>query len=163
MKGSKYDFFRAFQSAPQPEDVEIAPHQCKGCDQIRRDFCQLESVELTGDILEKHSGDLPLLGPKAWRYFLPAFLSYALANPDSAVAEMLVINLDFESDPANKTPPLRMEFLSNTERSAVCAFFERYESYWDCDPGEKENRLKIMMRYSPNKSLNTDAGDAGAG
>jgi len=163
VKGDCYDFFAAFRNAPRPEKDQITPHECQECNQIRCDFHQLEAFEVPDEIIERHPDILPLFSEIAWRYYLPTYLDYSLRHPDSDAAGMLIINLDFESNPKRGFPPFQRDLLDVKELLAVRAYLERYQSIWDTDPNEVEERKEIRGRYAHNKSLNTEASKAGSG
>lgn len=72
---------------------EIVSHDCDECSRIRNDFAPHAWPKVPGDVLEYHCDSFPLFTPLAFRYYLPAFVLYALANPDSAVSRWVIEKL----------------------------------------------------------------------
>lgn len=73
----------AFADVPHPGQ-NIAPCNCEECralqKDLHKDFSGSSWQTLTASFFESHFGDLSLLSPEAFNYFLPAYLVYALQN-----------------------------------------------------------------------------------
>ena len=76
--------------------------------------------EVPATAIEKHWQIFPFLCPESFRYYLPAYLCFALRQPDSLAAEFTLYALDSDHAP----PP---QSYSEAQRQAVRAFlaFER--------------------------------------
>jgi hypothetical protein len=85
---------RAFAHAPYPGDDRIAKcprEQCRECETIRQDLRGQTPSRLSEEILDRTS--LPLLLPEAFRYFIPAYMSYSAEHPDSSIANFTIMSL----------------------------------------------------------------------
>ena len=132
MTDSHFDFSAAFSDANLPAEDEIAPHQCPECSEIRHDFGGARANEISDEVLARRADSLPLLTPKAWRYYLPAYLDYAARNIDSDLGRYLLINLDMEANATHGFEP-QISALSVTEKRTVLAFLDTYGGYDDED------------------------------
>lgn len=139
--------FQAFVVAPRPSCDEITEHRCEECDGIREQLQYHENYNVPEVILEQCFDSLQLLSKKAWRYFLPSYLDYALKNPESDLASMLIINLDFNSDPAKGVGDPRAGMLAPVECAAIAIVLSTYRSVWAIDPEEVLHRKLISSRY----------------
>lgn len=147
----KKAIIETFADATAPEEKDIAPHGCEECQRIRNDLKGQHWQTLPDDILEYHYDSLPLLGPRAFCFFLPAYLLAALKEPDPWEFDSTVI--------FNLTPPetLNLEVVTwfldrvqkfssaqiasifsflhhvQDESDEICADSARYalDRYWD--------------------------------
>jgi len=62
--------YEAFHAAPRPAKHEITSHRCGECDRIRDDFSLHNARDVPDDMMLYHSDSMPLLTPKAFRYYL---------------------------------------------------------------------------------------------
>ncbi len=74
----KHFLFIAFAGCPAPSSGDLTPHECEECDLVRQAFSGHTPWSLPRATIHEHFGDLPLLSPAAFRYFLPAYLHLAL-------------------------------------------------------------------------------------
>lgn len=81
------------KSRIQIHDNEIISHHCEECNLLKSHFKNTEHLQLQGDMIKAHFDSLPLLTPKALRYFFPNYLIYSLENPDSLVCEFTIYQL----------------------------------------------------------------------
>jgi hypothetical protein len=84
---------RAVFSDDPPVGFPIAPHQCGECARIEADFHGKCWSEVSLDTLKYHFDSLPLLSPEAFKYYLPAFMLGAIADPESNLPEFLMYSL----------------------------------------------------------------------
>jgi hypothetical protein len=118
---------RAFSNVAKPVNARsLAPHECPECEELAADLLPYCFREVPGELVEAHFGDLPLLGPLGFHYYLPAFLAYALENPDSNVLEFAVIHLTPSKRSVNATPEYfsnRFGLFDSAQKAAIAAFF----------------------------------------
>ena len=85
--------FAAFSSAPRPAAEEITSHRCCECDRVRDDFARYSVREVPDDVLSYHGDSIPLLTPKAFRYFMPRYIQFTFEHPDTNATDNLLFNL----------------------------------------------------------------------
>ncbi|HEX8903970.1 MAG TPA: DUF6714 family protein [Longimicrobiaceae bacterium] len=84
----------AFDGVPLPPGSEIALHPCDEYAGIRAAFAGQDWRAMPPALIEAHALALPLLSPRAYPYFLGAYLLYALDHFElSGPTEYLVYNL----------------------------------------------------------------------
>ncbi|MFO0575607.1 MAG: PASTA domain-containing protein [Polyangia bacterium] len=105
----------AFADAAAPGEEDIAPHGCGECQRVRDDLKGHHWQALPDDILEYHHDSLPLLGPRAFCFFLPAYLLAALKESDPWGFDSIVI--------FNLTPP------ETLDREEISWFLERVQGF----------------------------------
>jgi hypothetical protein len=72
--------YATFSPAPRPSHDVITPHRCQNCDDITSRLAPYEARRVPDSQMDALSGDLPLLGPEAFRYYLPRFIEFALGT-----------------------------------------------------------------------------------
>jgi hypothetical protein len=60
----------AFDSVPKPE--KIAEHDCEECKELSEYLTDIDWRNMESELIDVVAGDLSLLTPEAFRYFLPA-------------------------------------------------------------------------------------------
>jgi hypothetical protein len=85
--------YRAFSATPRPARDEIAPHRCCECDEVVRRLAPHESDGVPDHDMLWLGDTLPLLGPAAYRYYLPRFIEFCLANPPGMLDAVINYNL----------------------------------------------------------------------
>ncbi len=127
----------AFNQVPYPGDDAIAMHECPECRDIRRDFRGQSPWTLNATVLERRYDSLPLLGPHAYQYFLPAYMIYSIGHPDSLLARFTRYSLapsDFDEHDRQ-----RFELFTASQKASIIAlleFMKTHTTTWD--DGEKQ-------------------------
>jgi hypothetical protein len=85
--------YAAFASAPRPKKAEITPHRCCECDEVNERLGPHEAAFVPDDDMLWLGDTLPLLGPAAFRYYLPRFLEFCLTQPPSMIDAVINYNL----------------------------------------------------------------------
>ncbi len=85
--------YRAFSDAPRPAKDEIAPHRCCECGEVTERLAPHEAARVPDDDMLWLGDTLPLLGPAAYRYYLPRFLEFCLTTPPSMLDAVINYNL----------------------------------------------------------------------
>jgi hypothetical protein len=80
----------AFAGTKAPATGDIAPHRCGECDDLRDHLVGHTPDHIPDEVLSTHRWDLPLLSDNAKKYFLPAWLSRAIEDPQSDYAESVI-------------------------------------------------------------------------
>ena len=142
-----HEIFQAFAAAARPGKDDITTRRCEECDSIGDSFCEHDSATLPDVVLTKFFDILPLLSDRAWRYYLPAYIRFALRNADSDLAELLIINLDSAADIADVSFRSASHILSPKECELVGRFLELYTSWWDKDADEVTRRQTVAKKY----------------
>ncbi len=85
--------YKVFSYAEKPSITEITPHRCEECDEIRDSFYAYDQKSIPDNLIKKFFDSLPLLSPKALKYYLPRFLEFSLLNRDELVFEFCLYHL----------------------------------------------------------------------
>jgi hypothetical protein len=85
--------YRAFAGAPRPERGEITPHRCAECDEVAARLSPHDARAVPDDDMLWLGDSLPLLSPKAFRYYLPRFIEFCLGTPQSSTDAVINYNL----------------------------------------------------------------------
>jgi len=117
----------AFDQAPRPRPEEITPHRCGECDEVAARLAPHPHAEVPDDDMDWLGDSLPLLGPTAFRYFLPSFVAFCLRNPQSSVDALINYNLA-PSGSLDDGERNRFRWFSVAERQVIAEFVEfRYQ------------------------------------
>ncbi len=143
----------AFKEVPYPGTDQIALHECDRCRALRDDFRGKSPQALADEILERNCGDLALLSPAAFHYFVPAYMRYSLNHPDSEVADFTVMGLGTSAHGFDAIDLERFRLFSLHQREAAIAFLEFFKSHEsvDDDPDirerqEYQNKIDIVIK-----------------
>jgi hypothetical protein len=114
-----------FPMADPPPHNEITSHPCDECAEVASDFSGVKWWSADPVLIDENFDDLPLFTPRAYRYYLPAFLLRALDSfdPDNLVTEFCIF--DLSGDPHDDWYRKRIEQLTSDE-AAISATFLRY-------------------------------------
>jgi hypothetical protein len=74
--------YSAFSNAEKPAIDEMTPHRCIECDEVRDQIHTFDKREVPDHLLHYHGDALPLLSPKALRYYFPRYIEFGLLNQD---------------------------------------------------------------------------------
>jgi hypothetical protein len=85
--------YRVFAGAPRPQKEEITPHRCCECAEVTERLAPHEAARVPDEDMLWLGDSLPLLGPAAFRYYLPRFLEFCLTQPPSMLDAVLNYNL----------------------------------------------------------------------
>src|SRR5262245_23342362 len=85
--------YEAFSQAPRPAEEEIAPHRCGECDEVAARLAPHESRRVPDEDMFWLGDSMPLLGHKAFRYYLPRFVEFCLKQPNSSADAVIDYNL----------------------------------------------------------------------
>ena len=116
----------AFEPLPAPLPEDVATHECEECDVVRTDLGSRRWDTLADAVIEKHRANLPLLAPKAFAYFIPAFIRYALHHLtlSSLAFYYLMTNLAPPDDPQPEWSRERLRYLSRDQMDVIGAFLQ---------------------------------------
>jgi len=130
----------AFKEVPYPGDDHIALHECLRCRELRDDLRGKSSQVLADSVLEHNCGDLALLSPTAFHYFVPAYMLYSLNHPDSEVAFFTCQGLGMAGFDGFYLERFRL--FSLQQKEAAIAFLEFFKSHEreDDDPDIRERQ-----------------------
>lgn len=115
--------YLAFSQAPRPQPAEIAPHRCCECDEVAARLSPHAARAVPHEDMLWLGDSLPLLGPGAFRYYLPRFIEFALRVPESSAEAVIHYNLapSGELDVGERN---RFSQFSDEERRAVLEFVQ---------------------------------------
>lgn len=85
--------YQAFADAPRPERDEIAPHRCSECDEVVARLSPHLARDVPLGDMNWLWDTLPLLSPKAFRYYLPRFIECCVVTPECSVEAIINCNL----------------------------------------------------------------------
>lgn len=126
------EFYKAFTDALRPSKREITIHRCYECDKVRDDFAQYSVDEVPDNLMNWHQDSIPLLTPKAFRYYLPRYVKYTCDYIDSNAVDNLLFNLS-PDDPNNEFWSGRCDEFSHSERKAIVDYLEYRKSWQDAE------------------------------
>lgn len=115
--------YRAFTSAPRPQLDEITPHRCAECDEVAARLSPHAARAVPCDDMQWLGDSLPLLSPKAFRYYLPRFIEFCLATPQSSTDAVINYNLA-PSASLDVGERNRFAHFADAERRAVLEFVQ---------------------------------------
>jgi hypothetical protein len=90
--------YRAFAAAPRPREDEITPHRCCECGEVTKRLGPHEAANVPDDDMQWLGDTLPLLGPAAFRYYLPRFIEHCLKSPPSMLDAVINYSLSPSGD-----------------------------------------------------------------
>ena len=102
----------AFGAVARPSSDNIVDHECDECVELRDGLLGFPSSELPDTWFDSNWDQLPLLSDQATQYYLPAYLCFALRQPDSLAAEFVLYALDSEPQ----------DGYTKAQRQAICDF-----------------------------------------
>ena len=137
--------YAAFSSAQKPKRDVITPHRCPECDDITAKLAPYEAAHVPDAEMQGLGQGLAFLGPEAFRHYLPRFIEFSMAYPDSDAARYIVYNLVPDPD-LDVGPRNRFQFFSTEERKALRKFIEHRGS--SEDPYLDENAVKQALEAS---------------
>ncbi len=85
---------------PRIVEGTVAPHDCPECLELRRGLTGMTWLDVPIAFIREHSDVLPLLSPEAYRAFLPAWLRQGVLEAEGEVADVLLVHLACDPDPA---------------------------------------------------------------
>lgn len=115
--------YRAFSSAPRPQPSEIAPHRCGECDEVAARLSPHIARAVPHEDMLWVGDSMALLGPKAFRYYLPRFIEFALLVPESSAEAVIHYNLAPSGD-LDVGDRNRFSQFNDEERRAVLEFVQ---------------------------------------
>ncbi|HEX3856240.1 MAG TPA: DUF6714 family protein [Verrucomicrobiae bacterium] len=127
----------AFKEVPYPGDDQIALHECERCRALRDDFRGKSPQALADEILERNCGDLALLSPAAFHYFVSAYMLYSLNHPDSEVASFTF--MQFGRGGFDAIDLERFCLFNRQQKEAVIAYLGFFKSH-EIEGDEQDNR-----------------------
>ena len=83
----------AFAGVARPAPDNVVCHECDECNELRDGLLGFPSADLPDAWFDWNWDQLPLLSDEAKRYYLPAYLCFALRQPDSLAAEFVLYAL----------------------------------------------------------------------
>jgi hypothetical protein len=117
----------AFSEVSRPTGMDLAPHPCDECDQVRALLGAHAFTSAPDEVLDHLGDSLPLLAPAGLHYYLPAYLLRALHDPKFEWLDFLLFHLgpsDSDLSQRGNYWSERLAVFSVKQRSAVRAFLE---------------------------------------
>jgi hypothetical protein len=141
----------AFAEAPRPREMEIAPHRCGECDEVASRLAPHEHDAVPDDDMYWLGDSLPLLSPKAFRYYLPSFVAFSLAHQDSSLEALINYNLapSAELDVGERD---RFAYFSPEERKVI-AEFVAYRSSLEGADFDRQHLDQAIQYWSAGPTL----------
>jgi hypothetical protein len=113
----------AFADAPRPSEKEITPHRCGECDEVASRLAAHEHSQVPDEDMYWLGDSLPLLSPKAFRYYLPSFVAFCLKHAESSLDALINYNLA-PSDSFDEGDRNRFAYFAPEERKVMAEFVE---------------------------------------
>jgi hypothetical protein len=146
--------YAAFSAAPRPNLGEITPHRCLECDEVAGRLAPHDSRDVPDEDMYWLGDSLTLLGPKAFRYYLPRFIGFCSAHRDSSLDALINYNLAPSGPLDDEEERNRFAMFTPSEGQAVLEFVD-YRLKLE-DVGSDIQYLEQAAQYwraTPNKSL----------
>ena len=140
------EIFREFPVQNDLSREEIAPHECDECYKIRDDFFGRAWDKMDSITLEYHHDSLPLLSPKAFQYYLPAYLLSKLKDTSSIAADMLEYSLCPYDDKSEKFIFERKKVFTSKQKQVIVQFLEYFKAIEEYDPKEYERGIEFWKK-----------------
>ena len=146
MKLLRDEIFREFPVKNDLSREEIAPHECDECFRIRDDFYGRSWDKIDSKTLGYHHDSLPLFSPKAFQYYLPAYLLSKLEDPNCVAAGMLEYSLCPYDDKSEKFILERKKVFTPKQKEVIVQFLEYFKEKEDYDRKEYERGIKFWKK-----------------
>lgn len=136
----------AFGDRPRPNLNEITTCSCEECKEIRDYFDDADQFCHDASTLRFFDPALFLFAPKAFCYWLPAFMIAALENPRQA--DVIVDTLPSALDKRSELEGM----FSASQRDAIIAFLDEGARRFDPEKADSpyRNALDVMRRRNPS-------------
>jgi hypothetical protein len=146
---------RAFAATPQPGREVLLNRHCCECVSVSEAYAGKRWIEITLDDV-RAGGETALLTAAAWRYYLPAVMTWCLRAPDAV--DVILDNLVYQLEPpaAGRGVPEwfaeRAIGFSDEQRAAIVAYLhwcrQREAAQWAGAeaPGHVSNALSYWER-----------------
>jgi hypothetical protein len=115
--------YQAFASAPRPAQGEVTPHRCDECDEVSARLSRHAARHVPHEDMLWLGDSMPLLSPKAFRYYLPRFIEFCLVAPESSAEALINYNLAPSGD-LDVGERNRFAHFADAERRVVLEFVE---------------------------------------
>ena len=127
---------RAFADVPQPEPALLVNNHCCECRDVSTALGGRPWQEISLEDLRR-AQEMSLLSPAAWRYYLPAMLTWAIREP--LVMDVMVDNLVYQLEPPRDGHGVPEWFAERSvgftrdQRAAIVTFLEWYRRVTEAD------------------------------
>jgi hypothetical protein len=128
--------YQAFADAPRPAPDEITPHRCGECDEVAARLSPHVARAVPHEDMLWLGDSMPLLGPKAFRYYLPRFIEFCLVTPRSNTEALINYNLA-PSGSLDVGERNRFAHFADAERRVVLEFVEHRLALPDSEPDRR--------------------------
>jgi hypothetical protein len=113
--------YGAFAAAPKPARDVITPHRCGECDEVASRLAPHEARSVPDEDTFWLGDSLPLLGPEAFRYYLPRFIEFSVTQPHSSLATLILYSF-VPSPTLDIGSQDRFALFTHDERQAILAY-----------------------------------------
>jgi hypothetical protein len=137
--------YAAFSEAARPAADDIAPHPCCECAEVAARLVPHQSREVPVEDMSCLADSLPLLSPRALRYFLPRYLEFTLTNPESIARDNVLYHLSAEHA-SEEYWVERYRVFSQNERFAIAEYL-RYRQTWPDAKWEAEHMARALENW----------------
>jgi Family of unknown function (DUF6714) len=123
--------YGAFADAPRPGPGEITAHRCDECEEVSARLSRYAASDVPHDDMLWLGDSMPLLSPKAFRYYLPRFIEFCLVTPQSSAEATINYNLAPSGD-LDVGERNRFAQFNDVERRIVLEFVEYRAGLPEC-------------------------------
>jgi hypothetical protein len=121
------------------------PTGCSECDSVAARLSPHEVRDVPAEEMRWLADSLPLLSPRALRYFLPRYLEFTLTNPESIARDNVLYHLSAE-DPSEDYWVERYRVFTQPERFAIAEYL-RYRQTWPDATWEAEHMSRAIGHW----------------
>jgi hypothetical protein len=136
--------YGAFGEAPRPNEKEITPHRCGECDEVAARLAPHGHDQVPAEDMYWLGDSLPLLSPKAFRYYLPGFVAFCMTHRESSLDALINYNLA-PSRTLDEGERDRFGYFSPAEREVIAEFVD-YRSSMDGAEFDRQH-LEQAIQY----------------
>jgi hypothetical protein len=150
------DVLDAFRSTEMPPSAVLMNEHCRECVDTSRLFWDSPGSFATWEVAARREGtciEAALLTPEAWRYYLPALMTWCVR--DTEKVDVLVDNLVHELTPrvgaSSEWFAPRAVGFSTDQRRAICSFLAWYQAQeataWSSLGSALPNDVSVAIDY----------------
>jgi hypothetical protein len=152
--------YAAFAEAPRPSKDEITPHRCPECDDVAARLAPHNHADVPDADLYFLGDSLPLLSPKAFRYYLPSYVAFCMTHRDSSLDGLINYSLA-PSSALDEGDRNRFVYFSPEERSVIAEFVEHRAGLEEAELDRADlDRATQYWGATPNNKLQRSRGSA---
>lgn len=127
--------YMVFSEVDKPGLDEMTPHRCIECNEIRDQLHAYDKRDVPNKLLIYHGDALPLLSPKALRYYFPRYIEFGLLHQEYNAFDSCLYQLAL--DTIDDYAKARMAVFTSNEKAIFREYLELRRSMEDAEFDEE--------------------------